>query len=290
MEGDMPSNNAGVLIDTVLAYKNNLKIGNFITIQNPATGKELSLCIVGIYESLSFPQEAWKNGSDSMVYGQSPYSYIFCDIHSYEKLIDGSLSSSSIKIYTKNAKYLDSVNDTLSQMNLLPSEYRLVNFTESKLNMGISSYRAIASSAILLSTVSISVAAFVLSLVVVLWMRTCYKDISILITLGANRCKIILDYFLIISIISFLSLVLSLPFCVFIITSFGSSLIEYTYIAAGNLSNGGINNYMVGALNQHLEIVDYLKSQCIFLVIVWLSTLLESINILKNKPSKLFYQ
>ena len=60
VEGMLPADNdAGVIIDTVLAAKNNLGIGNEIVIKNPETGSELSIPIIGIYKAVSLPQESW---------------------------------------------------------------------------------------------------------------------------------------------------------------------------------------------------------------------------------------
>ena len=74
VEGMLPADNdAGVIIDTVLAAKNNLGIGNEIVIKNPETGSELSIPIIGIYKAVSLPQESWWGTSGNIEYGQSPY-------------------------------------------------------------------------------------------------------------------------------------------------------------------------------------------------------------------------
>lgn len=81
-------NDAGVIIDTVLAAKNNLGIGNEIVIKNPETGSELSIPIIGIYKAVSLPQESWWGTSGNIEYGQSPYSYLFCTIPTLEALLE----------------------------------------------------------------------------------------------------------------------------------------------------------------------------------------------------------
>ena len=65
-------------------------------------------------------------------------------------------------------------------------------------------------------------------------------------------------------------------------------MIEHIFVATGNLSGLEIGNYMTAASNQQLEWTAYLKSQFMLLLVVWTATLIASVNILKNKPAKLF--
>ena len=289
IEGVLPSNNdAGAVVDITLASQNNLEIGDTINVKHPDTGKEVPLSIIGTYRAISLPQESWRGASGNIEYGQSPYSYIFCDIPSFEHLLENDLPVSSIIIYGKDRKSLDDISDSIEHMELSAKQYQLVDRTESKIDMGTSASRAIGLTATVLSSITIFVSSFVLLLVVVLWMRSCYKDISILITLGAKRYEIVFDYFLVITTISVFALLISLPICSFIINNYGNLIIEHTFIAAGNLSGLGIDNYMAAALNHKPEVTDYLRSQFVLLVVVWIATLIASIDILKNKPRKLF--
>ena len=289
VEGMLPADNdAGVIIDTVLAAKNNLGIGNEIVIKNPETGSELSIPIIGIYKAVSLPQESWWGTNGNIEYGQSPYSYLFCTIPTFEALLEKDLPSSAVIVYGKDRKSLDNISDAIEQMGLSPQDYQLLNRTENQIGRGTSASRAISSASAVLSSVTIFVSAFVLLLVVVLWMRACYKDTAILITLGAKRHEIVFDYFLVTSAISVFALLLSLPVCSLIINGYGNRMIEHIFVATGNLSGLEIDNYMTAALNQPLEWTAYLKSQFMLLLVVWAATLIASVNILKNKPAKLF--
>ena len=289
VEGMLPADNdAGVIIDTVLAAKNNLGIGNEIVIKNPETGSELSIPIIGIYKAVLLPQESWWGTSGNIEYGQSPYSYLFCTIPTLEALLEKDLPSSAVIVYGKDRKSLDNISDAIEQMGLSPQDYQLLNRTENQIGRGTSASRAISSASAVLSSVTIFVSAFVLLLVVVLWMRACYKDTAILITLGAKRHEIVLDYSLVTSAISVFALLLSLPVCSLIINGYGNRMIEHIFVATGNLSGLEIDNYMTAALNQPLEWTAYLKSQFMLLLVVWTATLIASVNILKNKPAKLF--
>ena len=103
VEGMLPADNdAGAIIDTVLAAKNNLGIGNEIVIKNPETGSELSIPIIGIYKAVSLPQESWWGTSGNIEYGQSPYSYLFCTIPTFEALLEKDLPASAVIVYGKD--------------------------------------------------------------------------------------------------------------------------------------------------------------------------------------------
>ena len=270
IEGKLPSpTEKGALIDVVLATKNNILIGDKIVVKSQESGSEIPITVIGIYETITLPQESWTEPDGKIAYGQSPYSYIFCDFNTYENIAEHSFPLSSIFIYAKNMKDLAKVNALIVSMKLSEEIYRISNRTETQLNSGTSASRAINSIAILLTSISISVSAFVLFLVVLLWIRACYKDISILISMGESKCAIIRDYFLIITIITVLGLLIALPFSNLIVTKFGGFLIDYAFVASGNLSGLEIDNYMTFALDQVPHIIDYIKSNLIFLLVVY---------------------
>lgn len=289
MEGNLPSSiNEGVAIDEVLASENNLTVGDTIVVRSLESGIEKGLKIIGIYKAEILPQESWTEGNGTIAYGQSPYSYIFCDFKTYENVVGHEIPRSSVVIYADNMRALRKITSSVKKLGLSEEEYHLVNQTENKLKMGTSASRAISSAATLLTSISVFVSGIVLFLVILLWIRACYKDISILIALGKKRCAIIRDYLLLISIISIFAIMISTPFCGLIISQFGDSLVEYTFAASGNISGLGMDNYMAYALDQPMHIVDYLKSNFEVLTLIWLATFLASIKILRCNVSKLF--
>lgn len=286
IEGKMPATNCrGAIIDEVLAKENNLVVGDKIVIG----AKQSELEIIGIYKTLSLPQETWKLPSGNLAYGQSPYSYVFFDIQSYEMIIGYELPLSSVYIYATDMDALENVYSAIIQMGLQEDVYRVSNLTENKLSNGTSAARAVNLTATLLTRLSSGLAITILFLVVLLWMRACYQDIAILISLGEGRLAIIIEYFILTTVIASVALLLALPCCYWLISNFSDLFVEYMFIATGNMSGLEMDNYMVVALEQELCVTDYIKSNLFLLVVVWVATLLSSIEIFRCKPTRLFH-
>ena len=94
--GELPTGeNSGAIIDEVLARDNDLSLGDTLLIINQQSNNQIDIAIVGIYKASTLPKESWKLSNGSMAYGQSPYSYVFCDIPSFERLLEYSLPLSS---------------------------------------------------------------------------------------------------------------------------------------------------------------------------------------------------
>ena len=290
IDGKMPSNkNGGAIIDEVLALENKLSVGDTILIQNPHANQQIEIAVIGIYKTTTLPQETWMLPSGNAAYGQSPYSYVFCDIPTYERVLGYSLPLSSAILYAEDMKSLDKVSTAITDLELTRNTYQCANLTKDKLESGTSAARAVNSAATILTSLSVCIAAAVLFMVVLLWVRACYKDISILISLGESRYAIVMQYFILTTIIASLALVLSLPLCYFIINHFSDSFISYMFAATGNLSGLETDKYIVFALGQNLQISDYIKSNFMLLIVVWVSTLFSSIEIFRCKPVKLFH-
>lgn len=289
LAGELPAGeNSGAIIDEVLARDNGLSLGDTLLITNPQSNNQIDISIIGIYKASILPRESWKLSNGSMAYGQSPYSYVFCDIPSFEHLLEYGLPLSSVIVYAEDMKSLDKISTTIVDLELPESIYQVSNRTHDKLENGTSSARAVNSAATILTSLSLCVSAFILFMVVLLWMRSCYKEISILIALGESRYAIVMQYIIVTTLIASFALVISLPLCYLFITSFSDNFISYLFASTGNISGLEMDNYMVFALDQKLQLGDYIQSNFMFLIVVWASTLFSSIQILKCRPSKLF--
>lgn len=288
LNGQFPSeDNPGVNIDVVLAENNHLSVGDTITV-NYNDIEETTLNVVGIYETTSLPQEEWTEASGTIAYGQSPYSYIFCDYQSYCRVTGIDFPVSSVYIYTESLKTLDEANTYINNLELDPNEYQVSNRTEDALEYGTVSSQAINTTAKLLTNFSISIAAIILFLVVILWMRNSYKDISILISLGESRVSVMCDYFIIATVIALAALILSMPVSDFLIRTFDKDLIEFAFSSFSKEAGKETDKYISFAMDQTLDWVDYIKSNLIFMAVVWGATLCASVEIYRCKPSKLF--
>lgn len=256
--GELPTGeSSGAIIDEVLARDNGLSLGDTLLIINQQSNNQIDIAIVGIYKASTLPKESWKLSNGSVAYGQSPYSYVFCDIPSFERLLEYSLPLSSVIVYAEDMKSLDEISTAFIDLGLSESTYQISNLTQDKLQNGTSAARAVNSAATILTSLSLFVAALILFMVVLLWIRSCYKDISILIALGESRCAIVMQYITVTTLIASFALVMSLPLCHLLITNFSDNFINHLFASTGNLSGLEMDNYMVFALEQKLQLGDY---------------------------------
>lgn len=289
LNGQFPSEDyPGVIIDVVLAESNHLSVGDTITVSGNGIEDTTVIYVSGIYETTSFPQEEWTEASGITSYGQSPYSYIFCDYHSYENVVGFDLQLSSVFIYTESRKSLDAANTYINNLELDPNEYQVSNRTELALEHGTLPSQAINTTAKLLTNFSVWIAAIILFMVVILWMRNSYKDISILISLGESKVAVMCDYFIITTVIALSALILSIPVSDLLIRTFDKDLIEFAFSSISKEVGKETDKYISFAMDQSLGWDDYAKSNITFLMVVWGATLCASVGIYRCKPSKLF--
>ena len=289
LNGQFPSEDyPGVIIDVVLAESNHLSVGDTITVSGNGIEDTTVIYVSGIYETTSFPQEEWTEASGITSYGQSPYSYIFCDYHSYEDGVGFDLQLSSVFIYTESRKSLDAANTYINNLELDPNEYQVSNRTELALEHGTLPSQAINTTAKLLTNFSVWIAAIILFMVVILWMRNSYKDISILISLGESKVAVMCDYFIITTVIALSALILSIPVSDLLIRTFDKDLIEFAFSSISKEVGKETDKYISFAMDQSLGWDDYAKSNITFLMVVWGATLCASVGIYRCKPSKLF--
>lgn len=288
LNGQFPSkDNPGVIIDVVLAENNHLSVGDTITV-NCNDIEETTLNVIGMYETTSLPQEQWTEASGTIAYGQSPYSYIFCDYQSYSRVTGFDFPVSSVYIYTESLKTLDEANTYINNLELDPNEYQVANRTEGTLEHGTLTSQAINTTAKVLTNFSVWIAAIILFMVVILWMRNSYKDISVLISLGESKVAVMCDYFIITTVIALSALILSMPVSDFLIRTFDKDLIEFAFSSISKEVGKETDKYISFAMDQSLGWDAYAKSNITFLMVVWGATLCSSIEIFRCKPNKLF--
>lgn len=288
LEGQFPSvDNPGAVIDVVLAESNHLSVGDTITV-NCNDIEETTLNVVGMYETTSLPQEQWTEASGTIAYGQSPYSYIFCDYQSYIRVTGFDFPVSSVYIYTESLKTLDAANTYINNLELDPNEYQVANRTEGTLEHGTLTSQAINTTAKVLTNFSVWIAAIILFMVVILWIRNSYKDISVLISLGESKMAVMCDYFIITTVIALSALILSMPVSDFLIRTFDKDLIEFAFSSISKEVGKETDKYISYAMDQSLEWDHYAKSNITFLMVVWGATLCSSIEIFRCKPRILF--
>lgn len=267
----------GALIDSYLAEHNGFSIGDNLVLLG-SNEKEVFVPIIGIYQSLSYPQESLLNEGGYSEYGQSPYSYVFCDLSTYEQVVGTNLSAACI-IYTQNRRSLEKVYEELTVMKLPEESYGFSDRTEGPIKNGTTAFQSINAAADVLVTVSIVTTTVVLFFVIIVWLHICYKDIAVLISLGQHRCKVIFHIFLIVTIIVVTAEIIAIPICMFLISNCGDDLRQYVFTASGILTKFETDDYLNKAMAQSMGLSTYIKANFIYTIIAWVATCFASIEI-----------
>lgn len=277
----------GLVICDNLADYNNLSIGDHITLSCDGHSK-ISSEIVGIYHLLSPIMESVISDSGYEVYGNSPYSYIFCDSFSY-KLFTGSMPSlTSVSIYASNMSDLSHAYQDLSKNGFNSGVYLLSNMTKSRIEIGTNTSRGITSLARLFMRVSIVMSIASVLLIMILWLRNNYQEAAILISLGESRLSVILDYYILISLIIILALLSSGFLWAVLISNYGDTIVQYALTVTRDTSISETDMYIQTAMSQFPHLTNYMYVGTVMLVTSWIATFFASFEIIRCNPQILF--
>ena len=94
-------------------------------------------------------------------------------------------------------------------------------------------------------------------MVVILWIRNSYKDISVLISLGESKVVVMCDYFIITTVIALSARILSMPVSDFLIRTFDKDLIEFAFSSISKEVGKETDKYISYAMDQSLGWDDY---------------------------------
>jgi ABC-type antimicrobial peptide transport system permease subunit len=278
----------GVLIDEYLAVQNNLHIGSDIQLVNPLDNTiKTSLTIVGIYQTLVSPEENWVSGSGLDVQGATPYSYLFCNLNSYDKVMIEPTEINFVSLYVNESKNL---NLTLQKIKKLPidwNKYRVENITQSNIVQSSQVIQTLNNTAKFVLTFSYISSIGILLLVTLLWMRDHLKETGIYVALGTNRLIIALHFFIEVFLISILGLTISLTIGYIFILYFKEEIIQYslTFSAMPIIMH---NDNETNVIDNSLSILSLIGSNFYILFIASFTTLLSSFIILRYNPRQLF--
>lgn len=289
VEGRYPdSDHPGMLISEDLAESNDLSVGDHLSLLCEGQDNEYSAAVVGIYQITSPIQETTVNAKGYEEYGTSPYSYIFCDLSSFEEATGLQLDVTGINVYAKNRRELKSAYEKLSGLGYNAFPYSLYNTTEDRIETGTLSSRSITVFAQMMSWVTNVTALLVVFLLILLWMRNNYKDISILISMGKTRFAVALDYFILCNIIICIALLLAGPLCFVFIKCYGNDLLQYAMDMMRDSSMTETDVFIQSALSQNMNLYDYIRAEFELLAISWLSIAVALTKIFRCKPTVLF--
>lgn len=184
IEGILPSTeNPGAAIDINIAEKNNLNIGDSICVS--LYGTELTLDVIGIYETLIIPRvEADTEG----FYMDSINSFLLCDYESFMKLAgkcDINLTRFYIDEYDNMKKCRSEMKELISEQNAL-----VVDTIENHAANTGTLIPALNNCSSIVLYINYIVCITILGLLIILWIRGHSKMIIIYKILGQNEFKI----------------------------------------------------------------------------------------------------
>lgn len=287
LSGTLPDEtHPGMLICKDLADQNHLSIGDSVSL-SWADEEAVALPVVGIYSTTSPIQETLNSASGYESYGNSPYSYLFCDLSSYEMVTGIAAISNGIDIYAGSMDDLEAVFQQLSDLGYGDTPYSLSNVTENTMNITLTA-QSVTRMAQVITGVSSGMTALSVFLLMFLWMRNNYKDAAILISLGKSKGSIVLDYYVLITIVIWAAFLLTDPLFALLTKYYGSDMIQYAMSMFLDSSGSESDAMIQTAMTQLLSFPDYIGSNLMFLGISWLSTALASIEIFRCNPRVLF--
>lgn len=201
--GGFPTeDNPGALISKQIAVLNKIDLGD--TIDVSAYGKQLSLQVIGIYETKATFEITKDNIIGEAIFAHSPYNRIYTDLQTASTLFGFSKETLYVDIYIDDPNNVQYAGEKIKTLDINWSIYRLVNTTASIYNDIASNIKALSSTANLY-IVFVSVFA-VISLIIVttLWAERFQYEAGIYLAMGSTKWRPI--FHLILS-----SIVVSLP-------------------------------------------------------------------------------
>lgn len=190
--------NAAV-ISKDLADKNNLKLGDFISLKNDG---EASVRIIGIYKILK-PDSPYEN----IITYEKAENQIFIDFHTLQNLFPESKTGYAEATFTVNdPAQLDRIITEVKALSSIDWQaFEIITNDQDYLNAAapLQKLQALVSSIIL---VIVLVSALILSLILTMWGRSRVHETGVFLSLGIGKRNIICQYLteiLIIAVIAF---------------------------------------------------------------------------------------
>lgn len=280
--------NPGVLIDKYLADYNGIQIGDSLQFEQSETGAITTVTVVGLYRTTSSFQETTVSNNDYTVYGESPYSYVFCDYNTYAAACGISQEKYYVYIYASTYSSLNQIYEEIISMDLDSSIYDLSNYSESEVDH-LATTSDIENIATMIITLTSIAALVILFLVIIMWIRANYRDIAILIVLGQHKVKIILQYMGIVTVITVAALALAVPLGLVFTRFLGNSLLQTIIDILGSQAGSETDEYLSTALQQSMSLLYCIKSSLRYLVITWISSAIGFIEVARCNSRILFH-
>lgn len=184
-----PDDSFATLISKELAEKNNLSVGDSITLYSMDTKREDTFEIVGIFSGTEGASQ------DAMMSSGILANCGYIDMDSYQKMWnETTLELNSLDVYVDSA---ENVQDVLESIQNLP-EIKGKTFTYSTdtenfdlISNPLSSIQTMVDTAVIVITVT---GVAVIALLLVLWTRGRKREVGILMAVGKSKVEIVLQF------------------------------------------------------------------------------------------------
>lgn len=287
-----------VLVHEELAKKNNLKVGDKLTLKSnlfdadnvKRADEKVELTIVGIFSG--------KN-SAPVTYDQELYANnVITDVASAAKLYGNTENTATYQdatFYVSGSKNIDQVMDEIKNLNVDWQSYNLVKSTSNYplLQKSISGIYDMVNNMFIASIVF---SLLVLTLILFIWINSRIKEIGIMLSLGISKIKIMGQFIIELLYISIFGFGLSYFLANLLGNFFASSILEQVNSSimqqpSGSQLGAGAEadsfNKTISSLNVSIDINDMYYVVFIGLIVIIISLLLASMKIMKKKPKQL---
>lgn len=260
------------MISKELADKNNLSIGDRITMYDLDTDSENTFEIVGIFSGTEGMSK------DAITPDSIPANQGYIDINSYLKIWnETTLELGSLEVYVDSA---ENVEDVLKTIQNLP-EIKGKTFTFSTdtadfdlISNPLSSLQKMVSTAV---TVIAITGAAVIALLLILWTRGRKKEAGILMAVGKSKMEIVLQFLM-------ENILVAIPAAT---ASFGLSALLADQVAAFLVSRTASD---IEGLSVVIHSADVAAVYGIGVLILILAVLVASVTVIRLKPKAILTQ
>lgn len=243
-----------VIVNSILAEENGLKIGDVITLRNiHDTSKEIDLTISGLYEtSLAFeilPSNVFGQG----IYRFSPYNRIYGNYDDLLRLSDVDARIRYFRVYVDDVASISHVMSALRNLSFDWEYYELMDGTSFEYTQYESNINRIMQNSKRLIFASSVAILILVSALAWLWQKSNTYEISVLVLLGLNRMNICLGRVLLYAMLAVPALCLALPIGYFLLSFLSGNLPDITN-EAELLS--GVSSFFTGEhlISQRIDI------------------------------------
>lgn len=261
-----------VMISKELADKNDLSVGDHISMYDLDTDSENTFEIVGIFSGTEGMSK------DAMMSNQIPANQGYIDMNSYQKIWNETvLELGSLEVYVDSA---ENVEDVLKTIQNLP-EIKGKTFTFSTdtenfdlISNPLSSLQKMVDTAV---TVIAITGSAVIALLLILWTRGRKKEAGILMAVGRSKVEIVLQFLA-------ENLFIAIPAAA---ASFGLSVLLADQVGAFLISQTASD---VEGLSVVIHSADIAAVYGIGALILILAVLVASVTVIRLKPKAILTQ